>query len=234
MISPCANPNIDLGPYAGVEILCIFFAMALWGASCMQTETLPPQEFFVSNKPWIILLFVAPAILFQLVEGPVIVGYGLSINSGSHVPASTKSALFISNFVVGASIDIIVCATLSILLYGVYLKGSPKFPKSVTLIHRLILFSIFTGMWTASVAIAAMIMIIISPNTFIYAGLYFIMTPMYCNSLLANLNVRPYLGDKPQNSTMNISFGPSTRAERSITGDVESDSSYEGRIRREN
>ncbi|KAF9459886.1 hypothetical protein BDZ94DRAFT_985909 [Collybia nuda] len=227
MISPCANPNIDLGPYAGVEILCIFFAMALWGATCVQTflyffnnrgcgattvlvmwiwvmdtihqcllmagsykgnvsgeiyltnnvrvefviqmlftslVSIPIQVFFIyriwrfAKRPWIIPVLAVPVILFEFAEGIMIVVFNVHAKSGSELTEPIEKALFISNFVVGSCIDIVVSATLSAMLYGVYLKGSAEFPRTVTLLHRLILFSIFTGMWTALVAIAAMVM----------------------------------------------------------------------------
>ncbi|KAF9457628.1 hypothetical protein BDZ94DRAFT_1272723 [Collybia nuda] len=273
---------MDLGPYSGVELLCTYFAMALWGVTCMQsflyffnnlkdpislkllvvwlwvmdtvhqcllmsgsykatvsgavtltnnvrTEyviqilftalvAVPVQTYFAfriwifAQERMIIPIFMAPAILFQLSEGIVLVIINLNATIGVQLTASTSQALFIANFVTSAVVDIMISAGLCLLLWQQMYRGeSHRFDATTTMVQRLILFSILTGTWTALFAIAAMAMLLIFPKNFIYVGFYFMLCPVYCNTLLANLNARCYLRENhTHDQKMNLDLFKST------------------------
>ncbi|KAF8884623.1 hypothetical protein BD779DRAFT_767150 [Infundibulicybe gibba] len=262
-MTSCAPLGVDLGPYAGVELLCTFFTMALWGVTCMQSflyffnnptdskyikflvvwlwimdtvhqcllisgsykanvsgqiylidnvraeyvivllftslVSVPTQTFFgyriwrFADKNWIIPVLLAPAILFQLAEGIILIDLNLSATVGTEMTASTRQAILISNFAVGAAVDILLSAGLCFLLWRSYMIDGSSITQTNSMLHRLILFSINTGSWTALVAIATITMVVVFPGNFIYVGFYFVLSPIYCNSLLANLNARSYL-----------------------------------------
>ncbi|KAJ3768467.1 hypothetical protein FB446DRAFT_774936, partial [Lentinula raphanica] len=61
------------------------------------------------------------------------------------------------------------------------------------LITRLIVYSVNTGLWTAILSVFCVVTIMKYPTTFIFIGLYMPIASLYCNTLLANLNVRHYL-----------------------------------------
>jgi len=63
--------------------------------------------------------------------------------------------------------------------------------KSETVINRIIMFTMGTGLITSLCATMALIMMSVSPNTYIYMAFYF--NILYTNSLFATLNSRDYL-----------------------------------------
>jgi len=161
--------------------------------------SVPTQAFFAyriwrfAGKRWIIPILLTPAILFQLAEGIVLIDLNLGATVGTEMTASTRQAILISNFAVGAAVDILLSAGLCFLLWKSYMIDGSSITQTNSMLHRLILFSINTGSWTALVAIATITMVVVFPNNFIYVGFYFVLSPIYCNSLLANLNARSYL-----------------------------------------
>ncbi|KAF6754686.1 hypothetical protein DFP72DRAFT_898534 [Ephemerocybe angulata] len=255
------RPTVDLGPYAGVELLGIFAAMALWGVTCMQTflyffnldprdtwklkalviwlwycdllflssdvrichtdykatvsgDTLnlgnnrtmvsvPVQVFFAwriwKPEPF---AFQLPAIIFQFVEGLLLLIYNSQLSRPDEVTAKLGLALIIANLTVGAAVDIVIAAGLCTLLWRTYLLNGVTIKATSSMIHRLILFSVNTGLWTASFAIVTMAMAAKYPSNYMYIGFYFILSPLYCNMFLANLNARAYIrgGDIVANS----------------------------------
>ncbi|KII84160.1 hypothetical protein PLICRDRAFT_46523 [Plicaturopsis crispa FD-325 SS-3] len=82
--------------------------------------------------------------------------------------------------------DVLIAASLVILLT----RSRTGFKRSDTIITRLVLFSINTGLLTWICAMLTLITIIISPDTLIYAAFYFSIGRLYANSLLATLNAR--------------------------------------------
>ncbi|KAF6751925.1 hypothetical protein DFP72DRAFT_906524 [Ephemerocybe angulata] len=268
------RPTVDLGPYAGVELLGIFAAMALWGVTCMQTflyffnidprdtwklkalviwlwlmdtghqallisgnykatvsgDTLnlgnnrveyvisilfttmvsvPVQVFFAwriwklgTVARYIFLAILLPAIIFQFVEGLLLLIYNSQLSRPDEVTAKLGLALIIANLTVGAAVDIVIAAGLCTLLWRTYLLNGVTIKATSSMIHRLILFSVNTGLWTASFAIVTMAMAAKYPSNYMYIGFYFILSPLYCNMFLANLNARAYIrgGDIVANS----------------------------------
>ncbi|KAF8890487.1 hypothetical protein BD779DRAFT_1518109 [Infundibulicybe gibba] len=114
-----------------------------------------------------------------------------------HTACKISRAVLVSNFAVGAAVDILLSAGLCFLLWKSYMKENSSISviqfKTNSTMHRLILFSINTGIWTALVTIVDITTAVVYPSKFIYVGFYFVRAPIYCNNLLANLNARFYL-----------------------------------------
>ncbi|KAF8882543.1 hypothetical protein BD779DRAFT_1802265 [Infundibulicybe gibba] len=159
----------------------------------------PTQAFFgyriwkFAGRKRIIPILLVPAALFQLAQGIVFVHLNLGAQVGTQLTAFISRAVLISNFAVGAAVDILLSAGLCFLLWKSYMEANSSITETNSMVHRLILFSINTGIWTALVAIATITTVVVYPNNFIYVGFYFLLSPIYCNSLLANLNARSYL-----------------------------------------
>ncbi|KAK0210743.1 hypothetical protein DFS33DRAFT_318455 [Desarmillaria ectypa] len=66
-------------------------------------------------------------------------------------------------------------------------------PRTRSTIHRLILFPINTGTWPAVIAIVTLVMLMPYPTYYLYVGLCFLISPVYCNTVLASINARPYI-----------------------------------------
>ncbi|KZP20566.1 hypothetical protein FIBSPDRAFT_742198 [Athelia psychrophila] len=94
-------------------------------------------------------------------------------------PSMTINAL-------GAAGDVVIAVSLCTMLH----KSRTGFKRSDTMVKRLMLFTINTGLLTSICAIASLISIAASPNTFIYIAFFFMMGRLYSNTLMATLNAR--------------------------------------------
>ncbi|KAF8879136.1 hypothetical protein BD779DRAFT_1163234 [Infundibulicybe gibba] len=88
-------------------------------------------------------------------------------------------------------IDVLIAGTLCVLLY----RARTGFKKSDSIINRLMIFVVNTGVLTSCCAIASLFSLLLSPNTLIYATFYFCIGRLYTNSLLATLNARKTMLD---------------------------------------
>ncbi|KAF8956699.1 hypothetical protein BDZ97DRAFT_1925236 [Flammula alnicola] len=173
-----------------------------------------PTQFFFSSRVyrfggghWWFPILLTPLILFQIVEGIVVTGF-LYNSPSSHqiIAVASTHALLIANIAVGAGTDVIICVSLFALLWKRYstLENS-HFKATGSMLQRLILLSINTGSWTASIAIVTIAMVLAFPSNYIYVAFSFAMSPIYCNTLLANLNARDYVRNVEPDETVNLS-----------------------------
>ncbi|KAK0206186.1 hypothetical protein DFS33DRAFT_1312903, partial [Desarmillaria ectypa] len=88
--------------------------------------------------------------------------------------------------VVGAVSDVLIAASLFYFLH----RSRTGFKQSNTMISKLILFSVSTGLMTSICAVASLISILIWGKTLIYVAFYFSLGRLYSNSVLATLNAR--------------------------------------------
>ncbi|KAK6992922.1 hypothetical protein R3P38DRAFT_3078368 [Favolaschia claudopus] len=82
--------------------------------------------------------------------------------------------------------DIIIAATLCYMLH----RARTQSMEDETFVNRMILFTISTGLLTSVFALSALISIVCSSNSLIYAAFYFCIGRLYSNALLASLNAR--------------------------------------------
>ncbi|KAJ3936905.1 MAG: hypothetical protein NXY57DRAFT_59713 [Lentinula lateritia] len=88
--------------------------------------------------------------------------------------------------VLGAVSDVIIAAGLFYFLH----RSRTGFKKSDTMISKLIMFTVSTGLLTSVCAVASLLSILIWGKTLIYVAFYFSLGRLYSNSLLATLNAR--------------------------------------------
>ncbi|KAF9451746.1 hypothetical protein P691DRAFT_662638, partial [Macrolepiota fuliginosa MF-IS2] len=69
-------------------------------------------------------------------------------------------------------------------------RSRTGFKKSDTMITRLIVFTVSTGVFTSICAIASLVSILAWGHTLIYVAFYFSLGKLYSNSVLATLNAR--------------------------------------------
>ncbi|RDB29953.1 hypothetical protein Hypma_013819 [Hypsizygus marmoreus] len=116
------------------------------------------------------------------------------------------SALTLTINALSTAIDVMIAVTLCIMLNN----ARTGFKKSDTIINRLILFVVNTGVLTSCCAVGSLVSLLASPNTLIYASFYFCIGRFYTNSLLATLNARKSLTGTMQDvSHMLVSLPPS-------------------------
>jgi hypothetical protein len=153
--------------------------------------SLPAQSFFVyrmwqfSQRPWFIPVLAMPVLLFQLV-------FPLVLLSNSERLREQDMFLFIATCVAGAILDLVTCVGLTILLWGRYLSAQ----KSTTsILRRLILLSINTGLWTTLVSIYVIVVLITTVRVHEQPplGCFHLISPLYFATVLVNLNSRHYI-----------------------------------------
>ncbi|KAK0448774.1 hypothetical protein EV421DRAFT_1485385 [Armillaria borealis] len=161
--------------------------------------TTPAQGFFAyriwmfSNKSKLIISFLAPAILFQLIGGIIFMVMNLPATDKLQFTTSTSKGIAIAYFIDGAVVDLFIAITMCIFLWRRYLNIGNATKETRSMIYRLTLFSINTGTWPAIIAIITLVMLMAYPTYYLYAGLYFFLSPVYCNTVLASINARPYI-----------------------------------------
>ncbi|EIW61539.1 uncharacterized protein TRAVEDRAFT_69872 [Trametes versicolor FP-101664 SS1] len=168
----------------------------LWAGLFTSLVTLPTQLFFVmriwriSKKNWFVPLIFVPCSLFQF--GGYIAFLVLCLNGGP-----TAEIIYVIRKLpmafwgVGAAEDVLISMCLVYLLWHNRDRGG--FRSTERLIYRLTVFAINTGMWTSMCALFVIITMAAYPQIQTYVALYLVVCPLYCNTLLANLNGRSYI-----------------------------------------
>ncbi|KAG9311547.1 hypothetical protein JVU11DRAFT_7752 [Chiua virens] len=100
------------------------------------------------------------------------------------------AGLFTAVRAVAAVADLSIAAGLTVLLMR---SRERALKRSRSILHKLLVLTINNGIWTALFAVFAFVAILAFKNTLIYAALYFPLCPLYCNTVLANLNARDFL-----------------------------------------
>ncbi|KAH8105629.1 hypothetical protein DFH11DRAFT_1643011 [Phellopilus nigrolimitatus] len=150
-------------------IVQTFFTMRIWRLSHKSVYLTGAVYIFVLTQLVSTLVYFGTAIHFKLfAELLAIKNLTRSIN------------------VVNAIADAAIAASLVFLLH----KSRTGFRQSETILNRLILFTVNTGLITGLTAIVCLVMNLVFPTTFLYILFYLMTSRLYMNSLLATLNTR--------------------------------------------
>ncbi|KAJ7500033.1 hypothetical protein FB451DRAFT_1207286 [Mycena latifolia] len=90
---------------------------------------------------------------------------------------------------VGAILDLLISASLCFYIRQLYTPYN--LPRSEELIHRLVAWTIQTGLITSITSVAVVISFQTMKHNFIWLALYTFLAKLYSNSLLVSLNARP-------------------------------------------
>lgn len=121
----------------------------------------------------------------------------LYFNHGVHVvdPVTLGNKLFItistSTLSVAAGVDVLIVICMTYLLLRK--RTAAGFASTAHILQRLVLFSVNTGSWTALFALLSIIFMHIYPMKMISTVFAIPLCPIYCNTVLANLNARQYI-----------------------------------------
>ncbi|KAJ7493307.1 hypothetical protein B0H11DRAFT_956795 [Mycena galericulata] len=118
--------------------------------------------------------------------GCVLAYVAMSLRLHTFVQLAELKFLSISVNALAAAGDVFIAGTLCFLL----LSSRTGFQRSDTMIKKLVIFAVNTGLITSLCAIASLTSILAAKNTFIYILFFFCMGRLYANSLLATLNAR--------------------------------------------
>jgi hypothetical protein len=126
----------------------------------------------------------------------------LKDNSGRGL--ERENTLCIAYNTIAAATDIALASCMMYLLQS----ERSGFNSSDQLVGKLILFSFNSGFWTALVALATIITLVAIPlPNLVYPGVYSMLCPLYCNTVLANLNSRRFLQQSTTNHHSSVSHG---------------------------
>ncbi|KAJ2927007.1 hypothetical protein H1R20_g10091, partial [Candolleomyces eurysporus] len=164
----------------------------------------PVQAFFVyriwrlaNRLRWIFIVPLAPCILFHFVMGFVLATINwIRRDNPNAIPRSIMVALIVADMSVGAAVDVLLAIGLCMILCRTYLEvvsGAPGPTSGLAMIQRLLVLTINTGIWTALFTVLTMTTSIKYPQTRIHIAFCYMISPVYVNMLLANLNARPFI-----------------------------------------
>ncbi|KAN0088217.1 hypothetical protein V8E55_005274 [Tylopilus felleus] len=164
---------------------------------------IPTQGYFVYR----IYLFsdkniVAPVIWVVLALIPLVCSImyiAKALYSANGVQVVTLNVLEGDQFVIlatlcfsiAAGIDVLIAMFMTFLL--IRKRSATRFAGTAHILQRLTVFSVNTGTWTATFALLSVIFLHVFPSSLIYGVFAIPVCPIYCNTLLANLNARAYL-----------------------------------------
>ncbi|KAI0771484.1 hypothetical protein BD413DRAFT_54768 [Trametes elegans] len=157
------------------------------------------QSFFAA-RVWKLsgkrLYLVIPVVILILGEFAVSMAYSIkALYYKTFVDLVQIKGLSISINAFAAAGDVTIAAILCTILH----RSRTGFTKSNTLINRLMVFAVNTGLLTSVCACLSLITIVALPDTFIYICFFFLVGRLYCNSLMATLNARKALRDVSTN-----------------------------------
>ncbi|KAI9567067.1 hypothetical protein HD554DRAFT_2110190 [Boletus coccyginus] len=107
--------------------------------------------------------------------------------------------LVTSTLYVAAAVDVLNAVVSTSLLFRK--RIATGLSSEAHAFQRLAVFAVNTGIWTAAFALLAAILLHLSRFTFLSLVFGVPLCSVYCNTLLANLNVRAYIRDETHNNS---------------------------------
>lgn len=166
----------------------------------MVQSFLTMRIYQLSNKNMIATASVLSLVIAEFVTVIIYVAKAVQLTTFTQVPQI--KALSMSVNAVAAAGDLLITVFLCTFLQ----RSRTGFHQSDTLINKLVLFSISTGLLTSVCAVMSLISITVWPDTFIYVAFYFCLGRLYCNSLLATLNARKGIRHDSCDNHMSLSL----------------------------
>lgn len=197
----------DLGTLVWSLIVEVLFN----GLTALMVQSfLTMRVYRLSNKSIIATLSVLSLVFGEFIL--VVIYVAKAINMTTFVELGTLKPLSMSVNALAAAGDVLIAVFLCTLLQ----QSRTGFRRSDTMINKLILFSINTGLLTSICAVMSLISITVWDGTFIYIAFYFCLGRLYCNSLLATLNARKSLRGDSRDENMSLSLQGIQKTSNSI------------------
>jgi len=185
---------VHYGDFAFISTISQNF---LWSLFFTTVVSCPVQLYF-TYRIWIISgrKAIFPVVFVPLaIAQPAIYTAFLVICYGNITTNRTLYAvtdLLIAVWSTSAAIDILIAA--SLLYYVRKLKTAISgFQSTGKILDRAAVLTVNTGAWTALCSLFTIITISAFPTSPAFTAVAFLICPLYCNTLLANLNSRGYI-----------------------------------------
>ncbi|KAJ6498103.1 hypothetical protein C8R47DRAFT_1112826 [Mycena vitilis] len=195
-----------------------------------------PTQLFFTYRVWKISNKWTPLAVVFVIAAVYQLGASIAFTTICLQHGPTAEIIFqieklpMSLWGVGAAQDILISAVLLWMLWTS--RGGPYFHSTDQMLARLSVLVVNTGVWTALVALFIIITMVAWPTVQIYVSLYFILCPLYCNTLLANLNARQFIRGRDfyeprQGSSGNNPSNPYPLRQRMFPAGTETDGETE-------
>ncbi|KAJ8583940.1 hypothetical protein M405DRAFT_936914 [Rhizopogon salebrosus TDB-379] len=189
------------------------------------TATVTVQAFFVfricrlsGDKMWMVLAW-APLAIFQIVaafseiftigrNSTLLTGYIVVViktclsGEGSYVWAPLPKDLGIAYLAVSLFIDVAIAMFLLELLRRH--KEQTRVRSTLRIIQRLMLIAVLNMIWSTIFAICDLVLFTVMEGTIYYALFDIPICSLYCNTLLANLNMRTSIAERQSEVEMDL------------------------------
>jgi hypothetical protein len=209
LVTDFANPEA-----AGNIVWSLIIEVLFNGFTALMVQSfLAMRVYRLSNKSILATSSVMVLVIGEFIL--ILIYVAKAIGMATFVDLTALKAISMAINSVAAAGDVLIAIFLCTLLQ----KSRTGFRRSDTMINKLILFSMNTGLLTSICAVASLVSISVWPDTFIYIMFYFCIGRLYCNSLLATLNARKGLRGDSQNDDMSLSLqGVHQKTTQSMVG----------------
>ncbi|KAL0945449.1 hypothetical protein HGRIS_000940 [Hohenbuehelia grisea] len=179
MVSNFANPVALLVPtwsvLAQVYITCI--------SDLIIRAIFTRRVFVLSSRKWLLIVIIAIFSLTTAVTGSL---FAATAENKTFFALNDISWILYTALSSGVAADCFIAVSLVFFL----LQARTGFEKTDSLVNTLMAYTINTGLFTTLCQIACLITYAVWPMEFIFMGVYFSLSALYLNSLLATLNAR--------------------------------------------
>ncbi|KAF9524233.1 hypothetical protein CPB83DRAFT_898091 [Crepidotus variabilis] len=155
--------------------------------------------FRLSSRNTLLCCFIMVLILAEMGSGVAWVTMSMKMQTWRQLLGLKSFTISIT--ALACLTDVVIASSLVSILH----RSRTGFKRSDTMIKKLILLVISTGILTSLVAIASLIAVFIAPEKMFYAAIYFSLGRLYTNSLLTTLNSRSEIRLASQSVTLGSS-----------------------------
>ncbi|KAF9066074.1 hypothetical protein BDP27DRAFT_1404557 [Rhodocollybia butyracea] len=185
LIASWGNPAALFVDQKENSVEALMTALTALVAQCFFTYRL-----YIFSRRLLFPIIFLPLIIGQLVVEAIDLHISFTTNNNQHLTAKTFINPTIASNAFPVAIDAGIAACMTYWLF----KESKGAAGSHEMVVRLITLTINSGFWTASVALASLVASI-AGSAQTYGTIYYLLCPLYCNTVLANLNAREYIRD---------------------------------------
>ncbi|KAN0088241.1 hypothetical protein V8E55_005298 [Tylopilus felleus] len=171
---------------------------------------------FLNGNPELIALVAAPTQCFFIyrlyvfsngkIVAPLVLVRTMQFNNLNKLSKYQYHILLLGtiSFSIAAGIDVLIAIFMTFLL--IRQRIATGFAGTAHMLQLLAIFAVNTGIWTATFALLIIILLHLFPDKAYYSIFVIPLGSVYCNTLLANLNVRTYLKGAGSTFTVDISL----------------------------
>ncbi|KAH8109884.1 hypothetical protein DFH11DRAFT_893616 [Phellopilus nigrolimitatus] len=191
LITNYGNPLFLMHVVKSLVVMVLFS-----GIICLLVQSfLVHRVWKLSHKNIFAVSFLMLLVLGEFISVVIYFAKAAVFTSFAQLPSIFNESRSIN--ILGAASDIMIAFTLIFLLQ----RSRTGFSRSETIINRLILFTINTGLLTSLCALMSLIFVSLYPDAFIYISFFVCVSKLYSNTLYATLNARTSVGGVGQHTS---------------------------------